>query len=85
MLFMFIVSLSPNEKTPTKINKKILVTTTSILFISKLLIESERLKINSSLEYRPTFITIRLLIITLMAYLPPKIIKAIYKGIKSTK
>lgn len=50
VLFIFIVSISPNEKTSIKVNKKLIALIIIVIYITKINLESENLKINSSVE-----------------------------------
>lgn len=87
VLFIFVVSLAPNEKTNLKPNdkKKIIMWISTIFLASKTSISLENIKINSSIQTRTTLMIIVVFLIFIIAYLPPKIVNAIYKGIKSTK
>lgn len=86
VLFIFVVSIAPNEKTLLKEkNKKIVLVLIVLVSSFKLACTSENLKINSSIEQRITLIVIIAVIILFIAYLPPKVIRSFYKGMKSTK
>lgn len=86
-MFIFIISLSPNEKIIIKKKNNLYVITfiRAILLIkSKTTIKSE-FKLNSCYKINIIFLIIILVLILISAYAPPKIIIIIYKGIKSSK
>lgn len=87
VLFMFIVSIAPNEKSLLKSqkNKKGIIIIIAFFMLPKIRCSLENIKISSSLQSRILLLSLIMIIICIIAYLPPKITKAIYKGMKSSK
>lgn len=87
VLFIFVVSLAPNEKGLSKKrrSKKTFITVFIITIILTNKICSERTKTNSAMEWRISLILILIAILIVIAYLPPKTMNSFYKGMKSSK
>lgn len=87
VLFIFIISLTPNEKNSTKKWTKITIFITVIVLnlLAIKTMEKIEFKINSSYKNRLTIIIIIVIIILISAYVPPKIMLMLFKGIKSSK
>lgn len=86
VLFIFVVSLAPNEKSIVK--KDLIIIGILIIIIlnktpSENLLKNEY-KIRSSYKINRIILILILLVIILSAYVPPKII-ILHKGIKSSK
>jgi len=81
------VSLAPNEKNKVKRQKKIILfTLISILIIAQIkIINSEKIKVDRSYKINIFLIILTVLLILRSAFIPPKILILLYKGMKRTK
>lgn len=89
VLFIYVVSISPNEKNKIKNNGPTIITVMSLLIIFNtsqvLMTKSNSIKIESSYVINNFFIVIIVLLISISSLIPPKVIIKTYRGIKSSK
>lgn len=87
VLFIFIVSLAPNEKNPIKKQNIIfylLILNIWLIYRNNSLINTN-FKTDSILKWNCCLILFCTTIVIFTAYIPPKIIKSFLKGIKTSK